>query len=364
MAFFADGPCFVLTLAIALMVVILPVHGQVSSPCTASMISSFTPCMNYITNSSSNSTSPTADCCNALKTLTSGGMDCLCLIVTGSVPFQMPFNRSLAISLPRACNMAGVPVQCKASGAPVAAPGPVSLAPTLSPSEAPSLSPAGSVSPAAAPESDTSQDVTPASSTVNPEAPTTGTGVRPVLTPSTAVSSLTASPIVLLSSFGVLLRKRLADLPILFPPAIPTEQPRRFEPTPGLVSVPIPAQPTAPVAPALGLPVQPSSPQVNTSSSVAAQPGSIIPQPFEPTPGLVPVPTPAQPTALVAPVLGLPVQPSSPQVNASSSVAAPPGSTMNYNSSSIVTASHGGGKTRISSLEIFLLSMTLHAWVI
>ncbi|KAK6913957.1 Bifunctional inhibitor/plant lipid transfer protein/seed storage helical domain [Dillenia turbinata] len=123
MTFFANIHRLIFISAIALVVVILPVHGQVSSPCTASMISSFNPCMNYITNSSSNGTSPTADCCNALKTLTSGGMDCLCLIVTGSVPFQIPINRSLAISLPRACNMAGVLVQCQASGAPAAAPG-------------------------------------------------------------------------------------------------------------------------------------------------------------------------------------------------------------------------------------------------
>lgn len=93
---------------------ILPVYGQVTTPCTASMISSISPCMmNLITNSSANGTSPTADCCNALKSLTSTGMDCACLIVTGNVPFQIPINRSLAISLPRACNMPGVPLQCK-----------------------------------------------------------------------------------------------------------------------------------------------------------------------------------------------------------------------------------------------------------
>lgn len=104
------------TLALAMMVImIMPVHGQTSTPCSPSMISSFTPCMNFVTNSSGNGTAPTADCCNALRSLTSGGMGCLCLIVTGSVPFQIPINRTLAISLPRACNMPGVPVQCRGS---------------------------------------------------------------------------------------------------------------------------------------------------------------------------------------------------------------------------------------------------------
>lgn len=101
-------------IAIALAVLIFPAaHGQINTPCTPSLMSSFTPCMNLLTNSSANGTSPTQDCCSALKNLTSNGMDCLCLIVTGSVPFQLPINRSLSISLPSACNMQGVPVQCK-----------------------------------------------------------------------------------------------------------------------------------------------------------------------------------------------------------------------------------------------------------
>lgn len=100
-------------LAIALVALVVPVYGQITTPCNPSVLSSFTPCMNFLTNSTSNGGSPTTDCCGALKNLTSNGLDCLCLIVTGSVPFQLPINRTLAISLPRACNMAGVPVQCK-----------------------------------------------------------------------------------------------------------------------------------------------------------------------------------------------------------------------------------------------------------
>lgn len=100
-------------LSIALVLLSLPVYGQINSPCTTSMLTSLTPCLNFITNSSANGTSPTSDCCNMLKTFMTNGTSCFCLIATGSVPFNIPINRTLALSLPRACNQPGVPLQCK-----------------------------------------------------------------------------------------------------------------------------------------------------------------------------------------------------------------------------------------------------------
>ncbi|XP_044487275.1 non-specific lipid transfer protein GPI-anchored 20-like [Mangifera indica] len=187
---------------------ILPVYGQVTTPCTASMISSISPCMmNLITNSSANGTSPTADCCNALKSLTSTGMDCACLIVTGNVPFQIPINRSLAISLPRACNMPGVPLQCKSTAAPIPAPGPPSFG------APPAASPAATVVPdptpsATAPESDTTPVLTPPSTAVDPKAPTLTPGSRSVVTPSSvAMPSYNFSPSLLLLAVALLVMK-------------------------------------------------------------------------------------------------------------------------------------------------------------
>ncbi|KAK9992661.1 hypothetical protein SO802_027646 [Lithocarpus litseifolius] len=198
-------PSFVPVLAM-IVVLIIPVYGQINSPCNASMISSFSPCMSFVTNSSANGTSPTADCCNSLKSLTSGGMGCLCLILTGSIPFQMPINRTMAISLPRACNMASVPVQCKASASPLPAPGPISLAPTPLP-EASSPSPKASpvaepTSPAQAPETDTTPLLTPPSTTSS-EAPTATIGSRPVVTPSSAMPSHSLSSSLLLFALGL-----------------------------------------------------------------------------------------------------------------------------------------------------------------
>lgn len=105
---------FVQVLSIGLLAfLITPGYAQINTPCTPATLSIFTPCMNFLTNSTANGTSPTMDCCNSLKNLTSNSRDCLCLVVTGNVPFQIPINRTLAISLPRACNMPGVPLQCK-----------------------------------------------------------------------------------------------------------------------------------------------------------------------------------------------------------------------------------------------------------
>ncbi|KAF6134879.1 hypothetical protein GIB67_002280 [Kingdonia uniflora] len=106
----------------------MQVNGQITTPCTTSMISSFTPCMNFITRSTGNGSSPTSDCCGSLKSLVGSSMECACLILTASVPFQLPINRTLAISLPRACNMGGVPVQCRGPDS-VLAPSPAAISP-------------------------------------------------------------------------------------------------------------------------------------------------------------------------------------------------------------------------------------------
>ncbi|KAG6732877.1 hypothetical protein I3842_01G198500 [Carya illinoinensis] len=190
------------------LVLIIPVYGQIGTPCNTSMISSFTPCLSFVTNSTANGNSPSAACCNSLKSLTSGSKDCFCLIVTGNVPLQVPINQSLGISLPSACNMPGVPLQCKASGAPIPAPGPVSLEPAPSPGLSPTPSPKASsvpepISPAQAPQSDTTPLLNPPFPTVDSEAPTATTGSRPVLTPSAAMPSHSLSPSFLLLVLGV-----------------------------------------------------------------------------------------------------------------------------------------------------------------
>nr|CAB3452066.1 unnamed protein product [Digitaria exilis] len=128
-----------------------PVSGQVVVPpgsplagpltCTTSLISSFAPCLNFVINSTA---SPTADCCRSLGALMKASSGCACLILTGSVPLGVPVNRTMAINLPRACNNASVPLQCRntaAGSAEAPAPGPVADAPAPSSLLAPSLAP-------------------------------------------------------------------------------------------------------------------------------------------------------------------------------------------------------------------------------
>ncbi|XP_076926671.1 non-specific lipid transfer protein GPI-anchored 20-like [Bidens hawaiensis] len=216
-----DFRCLVLTLVVALCLKVSPVCSQINTPtntpintpCSASMITSFTPCLNFLTNSTANGAStPTTGCCNSLKDLTGRGMDCLCLLVTGSVPFQIPINRTLAISLPRICRMSGVPVQCKApAGSPIPAPGPATLdiAPspgsssTVPEASSPNTTPESNITPALsppAPEADTIPTLTPPSTGVDSGVPTTDAGNRPTLTPSSVASTYVNSPFVIVAS--------------------------------------------------------------------------------------------------------------------------------------------------------------------
>ncbi|KAM1742658.1 hypothetical protein ACFX15_012165 [Malus domestica] len=208
MEIFVPFPRLVMAMAMAL-VLALPASAQVGSPCTANTIASFSSCMSFLTNSSANGTLPTAACCNSLKSITSTSRDCWCLLSNGSLPFQLPINRTLAISLPRACNLPVVPLQCPAAGAPIRAPGPRSLSPTLSPGASPSAPTASSVpaptSSAESPESDNTPDLTPPSTTGGSGAPNATPGSRPVVTPSAATPSY--SPSLLLLASGILAMK-------------------------------------------------------------------------------------------------------------------------------------------------------------
>ncbi|KAH0748909.1 hypothetical protein KY290_028141 [Solanum tuberosum] len=182
------------------------VYGQISTACSAAMLRSFSPCINFISNGGSNNSSPTSDCCQSLKYVMSNGTDCLCLIVTGNVPFRVPINRTLAISLPKACKMDGVPVQCKASPSPVPAPGPASLRPTRS---LPSPSPKAAknvpqpYTPPLRPVANKRPNLTPPPIDIFGD-PDTNLGFKPNLIPSAAQSSQRFSVFVLLAACGVM----------------------------------------------------------------------------------------------------------------------------------------------------------------
>ncbi|XP_019168495.1 PREDICTED: non-specific lipid-transfer protein-like protein At2g13820 [Ipomoea nil] len=210
MAIHRLSPCLVI---VALLLFLTsPLNGQiVNLPCSPSTLTSFAPCLTFVT---SNSTSPSSSCCNILKSVTSNGTSCLCFIASGA-PFQVPINRNLTLSLPRACQMPSMAIQCKASGVPGApspASSPVAEVPTLSPKPAPgpSRDPTGdavpkSMSPAATPKSDANpSDQTPPPSTANSGTPAKNSGNPPA--PSVA-SFMSVSPLISLVAFGVVTLK-------------------------------------------------------------------------------------------------------------------------------------------------------------
>ncbi|KAL2463839.1 non-specific lipid-transfer protein-like protein [Forsythia ovata] len=231
------------TLTISLIVLSLTsTYAQITTPCTPSMISTFTPCMNFVTNSSLNGTSPPSDCCNSLKSLMNTGKDCFCLIATGSVPFNLPVNRTLAISLPRACNMPGVALQCKASGSPVPAPGPAAFGPTMSPKAAPSPTSEAPTSPEPlSPTLGPAADATP-----TPPSPTTGnTGNRAGVTPSAAQPSFTSgapAPAPVPTAFGPTVSPKSAPPPTSKAPA--ASEPLSPTLSPEADATPTPPSPT------------------------------------------------------------------------------------------------------------------------
>ncbi|XP_051141549.1 non-specific lipid transfer protein GPI-anchored 16-like [Andrographis paniculata] len=167
---------------------IVATDSQISTSCTSSMVATFTPCLNYVTGSGVRGSSPTQDCCNSLKSLMSDGVDCGCLIVTGNVPLSIPYvNRNLAISLPRMCRTS-VPIQCKASGDPLPAPGPALFGPTSAPS---AYAPSGQEEEGAGVDAAESPagglDVAPAAPPETPEdLPEQQPGVRPVVDPNSS----------------------------------------------------------------------------------------------------------------------------------------------------------------------------------
>ncbi|XP_073027079.1 non-specific lipid transfer protein GPI-anchored 16-like [Primulina eburnea] len=192
--------------ATLLMFLFLEANAQISTPCTGSMINSFTPCLSYVTGSSATASSPTQDCCSALESLASDSMDCACLIITGNVPVSVPFvNGNLALSLPRLCKTS-VPVKCKASGDPLPAPGPVLFGPSAAPAAASTR--ASKAAAEDAPPPAETLDISPESPPEFSSAPNANPGIRPVVDPKSDSDLSTASlPYVVLIFVGIMVFK-------------------------------------------------------------------------------------------------------------------------------------------------------------
>ncbi|GJN24676.1 hypothetical protein PR202_gb12430 [Eleusine coracana subsp. coracana] len=74
-----------------------------------------------------------------LAALMNASTGCACLVLTGNVPLAgVPIDRTLAVTLPKACNSMAVPVQCRDTSTQTPAPGPVAVTPPSTPPLPPS----------------------------------------------------------------------------------------------------------------------------------------------------------------------------------------------------------------------------------
>ncbi|KAI9115012.1 hypothetical protein K1719_014025 [Acacia pycnantha] len=91
--------------------------SQIKVPCgAASMVTSFIPCMSFLTNSNPNESLITGKCCQALRYLTSGDMDCFCFFLSVVVPFSSPIRSILDTYLPQVCGISdALLIQCKST---------------------------------------------------------------------------------------------------------------------------------------------------------------------------------------------------------------------------------------------------------
>ncbi|XP_020256094.1 non-specific lipid-transfer protein-like protein At2g13820 [Asparagus officinalis] len=117
-------------------------------PCQPSIVS-LQSCIGFIT---SNSSTPSPQCCTQLASLVQTQAQCMCALLNVAPQLPIPINRTQAITLPGACNIQAPPLsQCNApAGIPTTPSGP--LIPTAgSPQEAPAPTSPATPSDATAP---------------------------------------------------------------------------------------------------------------------------------------------------------------------------------------------------------------------
>uniref|UniRef100_A0A2N9GFE3 Bifunctional inhibitor/plant lipid transfer protein/seed storage helical domain-containing protein n=1 Tax=Fagus sylvatica TaxID=28930 RepID=A0A2N9GFE3_FAGSY len=117
--------------------------AMAQSGCT-SVLTNLAPCLNYITG---NSSTPSSSCCSQLSNVVQSSPQCLCTALNGgAASLGITVNRTLALSLPSACNVQTPPIsQCKGANGPTASGNP----PVGSPADSSDATPAGAISPTA-----------------------------------------------------------------------------------------------------------------------------------------------------------------------------------------------------------------------
>ncbi|KAI3526729.1 hypothetical protein L1887_05991 [Cichorium endivia] len=112
------------------MVLIVSICGgaMAQSGCTNALMG-MSPCLNFITG---NTSTPSSSCCSQLGNLVQAQPQCLCAVLNGNgISLGISINRTLALTLPGACNVQTPPIsQCNAANGPGT---PSTLGPAASP---------------------------------------------------------------------------------------------------------------------------------------------------------------------------------------------------------------------------------------
>ncbi|XP_057428233.1 non-specific lipid transfer protein GPI-anchored 5-like [Lotus japonicus] len=132
---------------VMVMVATMWTQNAAQSGCT-SALTSLSPCLNYITGSSS---SPSTSCCSQLSSVVQSSPQCLCSLLNGGgSSFGITMNQTLALSLPGTCKVQTPPVsQCNAGNGPTTPSTATVGSPIGSPSDSSAESPQGSITPSA-----------------------------------------------------------------------------------------------------------------------------------------------------------------------------------------------------------------------
>ncbi|KAL8201730.1 hypothetical protein R6Q57_010877 [Mikania cordata] len=82
--------------------------SMAQSGCTKVLIG-MAPCLNYVTGSSK---TPSSSCCSSLASVVKSQPQCLCTALDGSTMASLgiSINKTIALSLPRVCNVKAPPV--------------------------------------------------------------------------------------------------------------------------------------------------------------------------------------------------------------------------------------------------------------
>ncbi|KAK6916076.1 Bifunctional inhibitor/plant lipid transfer protein/seed storage helical domain [Dillenia turbinata] len=119
-----------------------PVQSPAPSADCSSLILSLSDCLSYVSNGST-ATKPEKTCCAGLKSVLKANPECLCEGFKSSAQLGVVLNVTKALTLPSACHVSSPPLSdCR-----------LSLTPTGSPAESPSIAvtPSGSASSVEAP---------------------------------------------------------------------------------------------------------------------------------------------------------------------------------------------------------------------